>query len=119
MDKFLPTLLILRVRAFKKEIILPQRIDFVYPSLESFNVYNIKIFDIQPFREFGYYLGYLIAFLLSIPKLLFLKYDYVFIENPYLSFFAPIIRMRRKKLLVEFVDYYPSNFPDLIPKHAL
>ena len=109
MNQRSPTLLILRVRAFKKDIILPQRIDFVYPVLISSNVYNIKFFDIQPRRAFGYYLGYLIAFILSIPKLIFMDYDFVFIENPYLSFFAPFISIRRKKILVEFVDYYPSN----------
>ncbi|MHA2103010.1 MAG: glycosyltransferase [Candidatus Hodarchaeales archaeon] len=109
MSESTPVLLILRVRAYKKEIILPQRIDFVYPILNSYNIYNIKFFDIQPYRPLGYYLGYLLAFILSIPKLIFVQYDYVFIENPYLSFFAPIITFRRKKLIVEFVDYYPAN----------
>ena len=97
MDHRSPILLILRVRAFKKEIVFPQRIDFIIPVLKASNVYNINFFDIKPHRVLGYYLGYLIAFILAIPKLIFMNYDFVLIENPYLSFFAPFISIRKKK----------------------
>lgn len=101
------TLLIVRVRAWNKENILPQRMDFILSLLKK-NV-KVKFFDIQPERKLGYYLGYLFSFIMSYPRLLFTSFDSVIVENPYLVIFAPIFKIRRKKLLAEYVDYYPAN----------
>ncbi len=99
--------LIVRVRAWNKENILPQRIDFVMHLLTK-NI-HIKFFDIQPERKLGYYLGYLFSFLASYPKMLFTTCDTVLLENPYLVIFAPLFKLRRKKIVAEYVDYYPAN----------
>ena len=101
------TILIIRVRAWNKEVILPQRIDFVINLLKK-NV-NVKFFDIQPERKLGYYLGYLFSFLFSYPRLLFLSCDTIILENPYLVIFSPLFKIRRKKIIAEYVDYYPAN----------
>lgn len=99
--------LVVRVRAWNKEVILPQRLDFVMSLLKK-NV-NIKFFDIQPERKLGYYVGYFFSFLAAYPRLLFTPCDSVILENPYLVIFAPIFKLRRKKILAEYVDYYPAN----------
>ena len=100
-------MLIVRVRAWSKETILPQRLDFVMNLLQK-NV-QVKHFDIQPERKLGYYLGYLFSFLSSYPKLLFTSCDTVILENPYLVIFSPLFKLRRKKIVAEYVDYYPAN----------
>ena len=99
--------LVVRVRAWNKENILPQRLDFVIPLLKK-NV-KIKFFDIQPERKLGYYLGYLFSFLSAYPKMLFSSCDSIILENPYLVIFSPIFKLRGKKILAEYVDYYPAN----------
>lgn len=99
--------LIIRVRAWNKENILPQRIDTVMNLLKK-NV-SLKFFDIQPERKLGYYLGYLFSFLSAYPKLLFTSCDSIILENPYLVIFAPLFWLRRKKIVAEYVDYYPAN----------
>jgi glycosyltransferase involved in cell wall biosynthesis len=70
---------------------------------------NLRFFDIQPERKLGYYLGYLFSFLYSYPRLLFTDCDSVILENPYLVIFAPIFKVRKKKIVAEYVDYYPAN----------
>ena len=105
-QKFRKTLII-RVRAWNRENILPQRLDFVMNLLKKNTI--IKFFDIQPERKLGYYVGYLFSFLFSYPKLLFTSCDSVILENPYLVIFSPIFKIRRKKILAEYVDYYPAN----------
>lgn len=100
-------LLIVRVRAWKKEHILPQRLDFILPHLCS--VLSCRILDIQPIRRLGYYTGYLFSFLMAFPSVLFLKYDFIILENPYLVILSPLAKIRRKKIITEYVDYYPSN----------
>ena len=99
--------LIVRVRAWSKETILPQRLDFVMNLIQK-NV-KVKYFDIQPERKLGYYLGYLFSFLYSYPKLLFTSCDSVILENPYLVIFSPIFKLRRKNIIAEYVDFYPAN----------
>ena len=101
------TTLIVRVRAWNKENILPQRLDFVMNLIQKNT--TIKFFDIQPERKLGYYLGYLFSFLFSYPKMFFTSCDSVLLENPYLVIFSPIFKLKRKKILAEYVDYYPAN----------
>lgn len=100
-------LLIIRVRAWNKENILPQRLDFVMDLLKK-NV-SVVFFDIQPERKLGYYLGYLFSFLAAYPRLLFTSCDTIILENPYLVIFAPLFKVKRKKVIAEYVDYYPAN----------
>ena len=100
-------ILIIRVRAWNRENILPQRLDFVMNLLKK-NV-SVKFFDIQPERKLGYYLGYLFSFLAAYPRLLFSQCDTIILENPYLVIFAPLFKLRRKKIVAEYVDYYPAN----------
>ena len=107
------TILIIRVRAFRREVILPQRLDFILPYWKSNRSLNLKFIDIQPYRRLGYYLGYLFAFLAVIPEIIFKEFDFLFLENPYLTFFSPFAWFRRKKVLAEFVDYYPANLQRL------
>lgn len=112
-QRHLTTILIVRVRAFNREVILPQRFDFVLPYWRSNGSLNLKFIDIQPYRKLGYYLGYLFAFLAVIPKIIFYQFNYLFLENPYLTFFSPFAWFRGKKILAEFVDYYPANLQRL------
>ena len=70
---------------------------------------SIKQLSISPIRRLGYYLGYLTAFIFAVPKVIFTSYDFLVLENPYLTFFSPFAWFRRKKILAEYVDYYPAN----------
>ena len=65
------TILIIRVRAFRREVILPQRLDFILPYWKSNRSLNLKFIDIQPYRRLGYYFGYLFGFLAVIPEIIF------------------------------------------------
>ena len=103
--------LIIRVRAWHKELILPQRLDFVLNHLKS-NL-KIKFMDIQPIRSLGYYLGYLFSFLLMFPKVIFDRSAYAILENPYLTIFAPFLKLTGKRVISEYVDYYPANLDRL------
>ncbi|MHA2363334.1 MAG: glycosyltransferase [Candidatus Hodarchaeales archaeon] len=101
------SILVVRVRAWKKSTILPQRLDFVLPIIKSSMV--LQYLDIHPIRRLGYYAGYLFSFLMAFPVILFKKYDYLLLENPYLVIFSPLARFRKKKIIAEYVDYYPAN----------
>lgn len=99
--------LIVRVRAWHKSVILPQRLDFVLKLLKRNS--NLTILDIKPIRKMGYYLGYLFSFLIMFPKVLLQDCEVAILENPYLTIFSPILKIRKKKVIVEYVDYYPAN----------
>lgn len=65
--------------------------------------------NIHPIRSLGYYLGYLVSFLSLFPRVLFDDSETIFLENPYLMIFAPLAKLKRKKVIAEYVDYYPAN----------
>jgi glycosyltransferase involved in cell wall biosynthesis len=98
--------LALRVLAWEETARLPQRIDFIKNRLSKFTTY--EEIHITPARSFGYYLGYIIGFILTIPRLLYKKYDILLVENAYLVVFAFFSRLKGKKVIAEYVDYYPD-----------
>lgn len=99
-------ILALRVLAWDEAVRLPQRIDFI-KHLFMKNVDYSEIY-IQPTRAFGYYLGYILGFILTIPRLLRSKYDILLVENAYLIIFGFFSKLSRKKVIAEYVDYYPN-----------
>ncbi|MFW9993739.1 MAG: glycosyltransferase [Candidatus Odinarchaeota archaeon] len=100
--------MILRVDPWIRKFKLPQRLDHILPVLQKKTDWEIISYRIEPERKLGYYFGYLLAFIATIPVLLSKKYDVLLMENPYLSFFAPFAKLRRKKVITEYVDFYPS-----------
>lgn len=98
--------LALRVLAWDVTARLPQRIDFVKDRISKSVDYS-EIY-ISPIHAFGYYLGYIISFILTIPRLLRRSYDILLIENAYLVVFGIISRLCGKKVIAEYVDYYPD-----------
>jgi glycosyltransferase involved in cell wall biosynthesis len=98
--------LALRVLAWDETARFPQRIDFVKNRISNYVDYS-EIY-ISPIHAFGYYLGYIISFFLTIPRLLRRKYDVLLIENAYLVVFGIFSRLSGKKVVVEYVDYYPD-----------
>lgn len=101
----------IRVRAWKAEVRTPQRFDFVQDLL-AYHL-DLQLLDIRPTLRLGYYLGYVFSFLLAFPRLLLKRFDYLFLENPYLVVFAPIAKLKRKRVVAEYVDYYPANLDRL------
>ena len=85
---------------------LPQRIDFIKNRISKSVDYS-EIY-ISPLHTFGYYLGYILSFILTIPRLLRRNYDILLIENAYLVVFGLISRLSGKKVIAEYVDYYPD-----------
>ncbi|UCG03316.1 MAG: glycosyltransferase [Candidatus Heimdallarchaeota archaeon] len=98
--------LALRVLAWDVTARLPQRIDFIKGRISKSVDYS-EIY-ISPIHTFGYYLGYIISFILTIPRLLRRNYDILLIENAYLVVFGIISRLSGKKVIAEYVDYYPD-----------
>jgi glycosyltransferase involved in cell wall biosynthesis len=98
--------LALRVLAWDVTARLPQRIDFIKDRISKFVDYS-EIY-ISPIHSLGYYLGYIISFMLTIPRLLRRNYDILFIENAYLVVFGIFSRLSGKKVIAEYVDYYPD-----------
>jgi glycosyltransferase involved in cell wall biosynthesis len=101
-------LLILRVDPWIKKFELPQRLDHVLPEIQRNTGWNFETLRIKPWRRMNYYLGYMLAFIATIPALLSKKYDILILENPYLVFFAPFAKIQHKKVITEYVDFYPS-----------
>ncbi|MFX0125808.1 MAG: glycosyltransferase, partial [Candidatus Hodarchaeota archaeon] len=99
-------ILALRVLAWDVTARLPQRIDFVKDRITKYVDYS-EIY-ISPIHAFGYYLGYIISFILTIPRLLRRNYDILLIENAYLVVFGIISQLSGKKVVAEYVDYYPD-----------
>ncbi len=98
--------LALRVLAWNEAARLPQRIDFIKARIAKYADY--QEIHIEPIRTFGYYFGYIISFILTIPRLLRKKYDILLVENAYLVVFGFISRLSGKKVIAEYVDYYPD-----------
>lgn len=63
---------------------------------------------IMPIRALGYYLGYILGFILTIPRLLRQRYDILLVENAYLIFLGIVSRLSGRKVVAEYVDYYPN-----------
>ena len=99
-------ILALRVLPWAKASRLPQRIDFFKQNITKYVDYSE--ISIEPVYALGYYLGYIIGFILAIPRLLKQNYDVLLIENSYLVVFGFISRLSRKKVIAEYVDYYPN-----------
>ncbi|MFW9856150.1 MAG: glycosyltransferase [Candidatus Thorarchaeota archaeon] len=99
-------ILALRVLAWDITSRLPQRIDFIKERLTEFTFYDE--INISPVRALGYYLGYIIGFILTIPRLLRKKYDILLVENAYLVVFGVFSRLSKRKVIAEYVDYYPD-----------
>ncbi|MFX1515628.1 MAG: glycosyltransferase [Promethearchaeota archaeon] len=98
--------LALRVLAWDITARLPQRIDFIKDRIsESVDYSEIHI---SPVHALGYYLGYIISFILTVPRLLRRNYDILLVENAYLAVFGIISRLSGKKVIAEYVDYYPD-----------
>jgi glycosyltransferase involved in cell wall biosynthesis len=96
----------LRILPWEEANRLPQRIDFIKGNIEKSIDYS-EVY-IRPIHALGYYLGYIIAFLITIPHLLRRKYNILLLENSYLIVFGFIARLSRRKVIAEYVDYYPS-----------
>ncbi|MFX1421961.1 MAG: glycosyltransferase [Promethearchaeota archaeon] len=99
-------ILALRVLAWDITARLPQRIDFIKDRISRKVEYS-EIY-IAPIHALGYYFGYIISFILTIPRLLSRKYDILLIENAYLVIFGIIARLSGRKVITEYVDYYPA-----------
>ncbi|MFW9904554.1 MAG: glycosyltransferase [Candidatus Thorarchaeota archaeon] len=99
-------MLALRVHAWDMTARLPQRIDFVKDRLSKSVGYS-EIY-ISPIHSLGYYLGYITSFILTVPRLLRRSYDILLIENAYLVVFGIFSRLSGKKVIAEYVDYYPD-----------
>ncbi|MHA1167693.1 MAG: glycosyltransferase [Candidatus Hodarchaeales archaeon] len=96
----------LRVLAWIDSARLPQRIDFIKNNLSKH--VNYSEIHVKPVKSLGYYLGYVLGFTRAVPLLLKQKYDILLLENAYLMPFGIISRLAGKKVIAEYVDYYPN-----------
>ncbi|MHA2176688.1 MAG: glycosyltransferase [Candidatus Hodarchaeales archaeon] len=99
-------ILALRVFPWAKASRLPQRIDSIKNNIAKHVDYSE--ITIEPVYALGYYLGYILGFILAIPRLLKQNYDVLLVENSYLVVFGLISRLSRRKVIAEYVDYYPN-----------
>jgi glycosyltransferase involved in cell wall biosynthesis len=110
-------ILALRVLPWAKASRLPQRIDFFKQNINKYVDYSE--ITIEPVHALGYYLGYIVGFILAIPHLLRQNYDVLLVENSYLVVFGFISRLSRRKVIAEYVDYYPNMLNRIYQSHRL
>jgi glycosyltransferase involved in cell wall biosynthesis len=110
-------ILALRVLPWEKASRLPQRIDFFKQNIEKYVHYSE--ITIEPIYALGYYLGYIVGFILVIPRLLRQNYNLLLVENSYLIVLGFFSRLSRKKVIAEYVDYYPNMLMRIYRKYRL
>ena len=105
-------ILAIRVLAWNEAARLPQRIDFIKDRIAR--KIDYEEVHIEPIHTLGYYLGYIVGFLLLVPKLLRRKYDILFVENAYLVLFGFFSRLSGKK-----EGPKGAKFPVYQPEHQV